>query len=144
MGEVYQRPNYYEIAFAYRDFGAEVALFEEIIQRYSQIPVTRVLEIGCGSAPHLSELTHRGYAYVGLDLSSAMLDDARIKVQASGANATFMVADMSQFQLDEAVDFTFILLGSLYVGNTASLVSHFDFGESRAEAGRTILSGLVY
>jgi SAM-dependent methyltransferase len=126
VGEVYQHPKYYEIAFSFRDVGAEVAVFEDVIRQYSRIPVTRMLEVGCGPAPHLPELTRRGHAYVGLDLSQAMLAYAYDRAQALQVSATFIEADMRHFHLPEPVDFAFMLLGSLFVQSTADLTAHFD------------------
>ncbi len=127
MNEVYQHPKYYEIAFSYRDFVAEVAVFEQVIKQYSHIPVSTVLELGCGPAPHLAELTRRKYQYIGLDLSPAMLEYAQNKAQAINASARFELADMTDFELLEQVDFAFILLGSLAeVQHTAGLISHFN------------------
>jgi SAM-dependent methyltransferase len=126
MNDVYKNPKYYEIAFSYRDIAAEVDILEQAIQQYSHIPVSIVLELGCGPAPHLVELTRRGYQYIGLDLSPAMLEHAQNKADATNTPARFELADMLDFTLDEQVDFTFILLGSLQARNTAELISHFD------------------
>jgi SAM-dependent methyltransferase len=126
MSSVYKNPKYYEIAFSYRDIAAEVDVFEHVIQQYSAIPASTVLELGCGPAPHLTELAHREYHYIGLDLSSAMLEYAQHKADVSNISAKFELADMTDFELSERVDFAFILLGSLQVRNTAELVSHFD------------------
>ena len=125
VGEVYQHPEYYELAFSWRDIGAEVDLFEEVIQRYSGIPVIRMLEVACGPAPHLCEISARGYEYVGLDLSRAMLEYASGKARTLRAPATLMEADMVDFHLNKTADFAFILLGSLYIRNTAELRAHF-------------------
>jgi SAM-dependent methyltransferase len=126
MGEVYQHPKYYEIAFSWRDVGAEVDVFEDVIRQYSRIPVARMLEVGCGPAPHLAELTQRGYTYVGLDVSRAMLAYAHDRAQALQASATFVEADMRHFRLTEPVDFAFVLLGSLFVQSTVDLTVHFE------------------
>ena len=126
MNDVYENPKYYEIAFSYRDIAAEVDVLEQAIQQYSQIPVSTVLELGCGPAPHLVELARRGYQYIGLDLSPAMLKYAQNKTEASNTPARFELADMMDFRLAEQVDFAFILLGSLQARNTAELISHFD------------------
>jgi len=74
---LYDAPQYYEIAFSFRDISAEVSLFEECFRRFSRIPVKSVLELGCGNCPHMEELTRRGYEYSGLDISEAMLDYSR-------------------------------------------------------------------
>lgn len=126
MSEVYSNPGYYEIAFSFRDIAAEVDVFEQCIEKYSQIPAATVLELGCGPAPHLTELARRGYRYIGLDLSSAMLEYAQSRADAVKASARFELADMMDFELDEQVDFAYILLGSLEPRNTAELISHFD------------------
>jgi len=81
MNDVYNNPKYYEIAFSYRDIAAEVDVFEQVIKLFSHIPVSKVFEIGCGPAPHLEEITRRGYQYTGLDLNPAMLEYSRNKLR---------------------------------------------------------------
>ena len=126
MNEVYRNPKYYEIAFSYRDIAAEVDVFDRVIKQYSRIPVSTVLELGCGPAPHLAELVRRGYHYIGLDLSRAMLEYAQSKAVEIHASAEFELADMTNFELAKPVDFAIVLLGSLQARNSAELVSHFD------------------
>jgi SAM-dependent methyltransferase len=126
MNDVYKNPKYYEIAFSYRDIAAEVDVLEQAIKQYSHIPVSTVLELGCGPAPHLAELARREYRYIGLDLSPAMLEYAQNKADAINASARFELADMMDFGFVEQVDFAFILLGSLQPRSTAELISHFD------------------
>lgn len=126
MNDVYENPKYYEIAFSFRDIAAEVDVLEHVIKQYSHIPVSTVLELGCGPAPHLAELARREYQYIGLDFSPAMLEYAQSKADAINSSARFVLADMTDFELVEQVDFAFILLGSLQVRNSAELVSLFD------------------
>ena len=121
MSEVYANPKYYEIAFSFRDIASEVDVFEHVIERYSQIPVATVLELGCGPAPHLAELARRNYRYLGLDLSSAMLEYAQNRADAADANARFALADMTDFRLDEQVEFAYIMLGSLVTFHTTDV-----------------------
>jgi len=66
MKTVYENPKYYEIAFSFRDIGAEVDTFERCFKEYAELPVKSILEIGCGPCPHLEELLQRGYVYTGL------------------------------------------------------------------------------
>jgi SAM-dependent methyltransferase len=98
MNEVYKNPKYYEIAFSYRDIAAEVDVLEQVIKQYSHIPVSTVLELGCGPAPHLAELARRKYQYIGLDLSPAMLEYAQNKADAINASASFELVDMTDFE----------------------------------------------
>lgn len=126
VGSVYQYPAYYELAFSFRDVAAEVDVFETLMQRYARIAVTTVLEVACGPAPHLVELTRRGYHYTGLDTSPTMLDYARQKARGLDIPAVFLGVDLRNFTLAAPVDFAFVLLGSLYVNSTAELSAHFD------------------
>ena len=138
MNDVYRNPRYYEIAFSFRDIPAEVDVIQELIRRHSRIPVSTVLELACGPAPHLGELVRRGYEYVGLDLSHQMLAYAQVRAGTIGAPARFELADMVDFQVAEPVDFAFVLLGSLLARNTAELGAHFDC------VGRALRPGGLY
>ncbi len=126
MHRIYDFPEYYEIAFSFRDIQKEVEVIEELVKRHSRIPARRVLEIGCGSAPHIAELVRRGYAYVGIDRNEAMLAAARKKASELGILAELWPADLVRFTLPEPVDLALVLMGSLYVKNTQELRFHFD------------------
>jgi SAM-dependent methyltransferase len=125
-GKLYDHPEYYEIAFSFRDIPAEVDLFEQCFKRFSKIPVRSVLELGCGNTPHLEELVNRGYQYHGLDLSQAMLKYSGEKASRMGVEINLVHGDMVDFSLENPVDFAFIMLGTLSVKSTAQLASHFD------------------
>lgn len=126
MNRIYDNPLYYEIAFSFRDIAREVDTMERCIQLFSRVPVRRVLEIGCGPAPHMMELMDRGYEYLGIDLSPKMLDFAAAKAEKAGLSPTLLSKDMIRFSLEDRADFAFVLLGSLFARNTADLISHFD------------------
>jgi SAM-dependent methyltransferase len=126
MNDVYDHPQYYEIAFSFRDVAAEVDVIDEVIGKFSDIPVSTILDLGCGPAQHLSEFIHRGYQYIGLDLSPAMIAYAQNQATMNNLTAKFKTGNMVDFQLDQQVDFALILLGSLQISSTKDLISHFD------------------
>lgn len=123
---VYAQPRYYEIAFSFRDLPYEVDVCETCIRRFAQTPVTHVLELAAGNAPHMPEWIRRGYRYTGLDYSPSMLEFARQKAKAHGAPAEFIQGDMNDFTLDEPVEFVYVMLGSLFAASPAQLKQHFD------------------
>ena len=135
MSRVYDYPDYYDIAFSFRNISEEVDVFEQCIDRFSRIPVRSVLELGCGNCPHMEELVRRGYEYVGIDLSDPMLDYSRAKATRLGIDVELAKADMNTFKRDRQVDFAFVLVGSLFAGNTAELVSHFESVAGALRAG---------
>ena len=56
----YSAPHYYEVAFDLNR-KAEVDFLEDCFKRYSRHRVRRVLDIACGTGPHLFRLARRGY-----------------------------------------------------------------------------------
>ena len=126
MKTLYQFPEYYEIAFSFRNIRREVDVLEEAASRFSKIPVRVFLDIGCGNSPHMEELARRGYGFVGIDISEEMPAFSEEKARRNGVSAQFSKADMVDFRIDRSVDFAFVMLGSLFVRNTAEIVSHFD------------------
>lgn len=135
MDNIYGFPHYYEIAYSYRDIPAEVNVMEEAMAKYSKIPVQTVLELACGNSPHMLELARRGYTYYGLDLNPTMLEFAQNKAEMYNCDARFYLANFIDFQLEEPMDFLYIMLGSLYVGNTEELLSHFKAIEAALKPG---------
>ncbi len=53
----------------------------------------RILDIGCGTGRHSIELTKRGYAVTGVDLSDSMLKRARQKAKEQKVDVDFRKAD---------------------------------------------------
>lgn len=135
MDSIYSFPHYYEIAYSYRDIPTEVDVMEEAIRKYSKIPVSSVLELACGNSPHMLELISRGYKYHGLDLNPTMLEFAQTKAQEHNHDAKFYLANLTDFILEEPMDFLYIMLGSLYVNNTEELLSHFKSAEAALKPG---------
>lgn len=126
MSGVYDFPRYYDMAFSYRDFAREVAVFNDCIARFSRVPVKRVLEICCGQAPHLEQLHRQKYEYVGVDRSAVMLERAREHAERIGAHAELLQQPLTDFSLSAPADFAFVALASLYVTNNEELFAHLD------------------
>jgi SAM-dependent methyltransferase len=129
----------YEVAFSFRDISAEVDVLEACFSRFSEVPVRSVLELGCGTSPHMEELVSRGYQYSGLDVSKAMLEYSRQKAQRIGLSVSLVEADMVDFRLGCKVDVVYIMLGSLYVTSASELATHF-----RSVAGALRKGGLYF
>jgi len=124
--QIYDYPEYYEVAFSFRDIPSEVTFMERCIERFSRIPVRRILEVACGPAPHARQFVKRGYHFIGLDNNRNMLDYATYKWRAVNPRPELIEGDMVRFQLPGTVDFAFIMLGSLYIDSQAGMTSHFD------------------
>ena len=63
-----------------------------------------ILDLGCGTGRHAIELTRRGYAVVGFDLSLAMLSRAADEAQDRDQKINFMQGDMREMSFEERFD----------------------------------------
>ena len=132
---VYNNPKYYEIAFSFRDIHQEVNFIEDVIKLHSQVPVKTFLELASGNSPHMIELCHRGYRYVGIELDKEMIRFAEDKISKTHIPAKVVKADMRSFSLPEHVDCAAVFLGSLYVQNDEELSSHLHSVASTLRSG---------
>ena len=123
---LYDFPEYYEVAFSFRDIQSEVEFMQTCMKRFSKRPVNNLLEIGCGHAPHAGELIQRGFKYFGLDINHKMLDYAKTTWKQLHPAPEFIRKDMVDFTMKESVDFAFVMIGSLYLKSEDDLLSHFD------------------
>jgi SAM-dependent methyltransferase len=145
--EAYRYPEYFDIAFAVPDVAREVDFFAAAIERFSSVPVRRVFEIACGTAPYLEEWQRRGYRYCGLDLSPPMLDNGRAKAARLGVAADFVAADMRDFDPGKIgpAELAYVLLGSIYVGSNREFLSHLDrIAEVLPAGGLYLLDSVVW
>lgn len=123
---LYDYPKYYEAAFAFRDIAIETAFMEHAFNCYSEIPVRRICEVACGQAPHAGELTKRGYDYTGLDINPNMVKYARDKWSQLAVRPKVVMGDLVDYELDRPADFTYVMIGSLYLPDTRSMERHFE------------------
>ncbi len=100
---MYSAPRLYEIAFDLNRKG-EVDFLEHCFKRFAKRPVRRVVDIACGTGPHLLRLAARGYRMTGLDLSPENIEFLRERTRAAGFDADLVVGDMTNFQLGARVD----------------------------------------
>ncbi|HEX3685558.1 MAG TPA: class I SAM-dependent methyltransferase [Bryobacteraceae bacterium] len=142
---VYDFPEYYRIAFSFRDIPHELNFLEQVIRTYSQIPVRHVLELASGTSPYLEELIRRGYSYTGLDINASMLRFARREARQKGIDAEFIRGDLRRFDFGRRTfDLVYVLLGSLYVGSNAELLKHLDcVARCLRRGGLYVLDGVV-
>ncbi|QMU96497.1 class I SAM-dependent methyltransferase [Microbacterium esteraromaticum] len=73
----------------------------------------RVLELGSGTGHKLIPVAADGHQSVGLDLSPAMLAEARRKADERGVSVEWRHGDMSDFDLDGEFDLIFIAANAL-------------------------------
>jgi SAM-dependent methyltransferase len=96
---IYDEPELYELACAYRDVPAEVTAIEAWCARHHTGPVRSVLELAAGPAEHARELARRGLRATALDRSPAMCEYAAARAKAEGLDLAVVEADMRDFTI---------------------------------------------
>jgi len=144
---IYDEPEMYELACAYRDVRGEVDALERWFVRHAPRAGRgevggggpgSVLELAAGPAEHALELARRGVAAVALDLSPAMCARARDKAHREGLGLEVVRADMRDFALSRRFDLVITMLNSVcHLMNLDDLVAHL-----RAAAAHTAPGGL--
>jgi SAM-dependent methyltransferase len=139
---IYDEPELYEAACAYRDVRGEVdALLRwSGKHRDSQTgPLRSVLELAAGPAEHSRELARRGLDATTLDLSAAMCARARELAAADAISVTVVQADMRDFSLPRQFDLAITMLNSL-----CHLLTLDDLLRHLASVARHLAPGSLY
>jgi SAM-dependent methyltransferase len=111
---IYDEPEFYEAACAYRDVPAEVSALLHWSDRHAEHKPRSVLELAAGPAAHARDLARRGLDATALDLSPAMCARARAEAAAAGLDLRVVEADMRDFDLPGApFDLAITMLNSL-------------------------------
>jgi SAM-dependent methyltransferase len=120
----YSAPRFYEIAFELNRKG-EVDFLVHCFKRFSSRPVRRVVDIACGTGPHLLRLADRGYKMSGLDLSPRNIQFLGERLAKKGHEGELVVGDMTDFRLASPVDAAICMQDSQgHLLKTEQLVAH--------------------
>ena len=65
--------------FSSADYATVRNIFLSAIKKYSKIPVTDILDLGCGTGALTAELADKGYNVIGVDYDETMLTEAAKK-----------------------------------------------------------------
>ncbi len=118
---IYDEPELYQLACAYRDVPAEVgALLTWCDKHYrgsarpagSRQRVSSVLELAAGPAEHARELARRALRATALDRSPAMCAYAAAQAAAAGLELDVVEADMRDFAIPARFDLAITMLNS--------------------------------
>ena len=96
---IYDEPELYELACAYRDIPAEVTALQAWCATHHTGPVSLVIELAAGPAEHARELARRGLRVTALDWSAAMCSYASAQGKAAGVDLAVIEADMRDFTI---------------------------------------------
>ena len=120
----YTAPRLYEIAFDMNRKG-EVDFLDHCFKRFARRRVRTVLDIACGTGPHLVRLAERGYRMSGLDLSRRNIEFLGERLAAKRLAGDLVVGDMTDFRLAQPVDAAICMQDSQgHLLTNAQLLAH--------------------
>jgi SAM-dependent methyltransferase len=103
VSSIYEKPELYQLACAYRDVPAEAGALLAWYGKHAQLPggesARTVIELAAGPAEHARELARRGLRATALDYSRAMCAYASGQARAGGLELAVVEADMRDFRI---------------------------------------------
>jgi len=105
---------------------------KDVMELLKPQPGEKILDLGCGTGTLTNELAASGAEVTGIDLSEAMLQQARENYP----QIAFIQADASNFQLDDKFDAVFSNAALHWVKNAEGAVS--SIWEALKERGRFV------
>lgn len=135
----------YDLLYEDKDYAGECDVLERMFSELGAVPISRVLDLGCGTGRHAVELARRGYDVVGVDRATHMLERARKRASAAGVDVTFLPGDVTTLQLDRRVEaalFLFAVLG--YQTTTADVLAALRSARRHLERDGLVLFDVWY
>ena len=100
----------------------------------------RILELCCGTGRLTLPIARDGYDISGVDYTSSMLDQAKIKASEEGLKISFIEADIRTLNLEEKYDLIFIPFNSIHhLYKNEDLFKVFDVVKSHLKEGGLFL-----
>src|SRR3972149_731314 len=94
----------YDLFYKDKDYSAECHYVINLINKYSVLPISSILDIGCGTGGHALIWAKDGIDVAGLDMSPTMLKYAKEKASELKLPISFMEGDVRSFDIGRKFD----------------------------------------
>ena len=122
--KLYNKAEYYRLAFSYRDIARECVFLEQIYYKHLKEKMTSCIEIASGPAEHAFYFANKNVNTAVIDISEDMIDYVQHKDANKRINT--YLKDMSNFKILEKFDISFMMLDSFaYLLTDEDINSHF-------------------
>jgi 2-polyprenyl-3-methyl-5-hydroxy-6-metoxy-1,4-benzoquinol methylase len=96
--------KYYDVMYSDKDYAKEAKYLEALLKKHARSRVRSILDIAAGTGGHAIHLARRGYQVEAIDLSSSMIERAKVKARSEHLGIEFHVADMRRLSLGKRFD----------------------------------------
>ena len=128
--------NYYDALYREKDYEKECDFLERIWEELSSEPISRILDLGCGTGGHALPLAQRGYDVTGVDRSEQMLAIARAKATQANLSVEFQHGDIRNLELGQTFDAAISLFAVMsYQTTNDDLAAAFRTARRHLEPG---------
>jgi SAM-dependent methyltransferase len=135
----------YDLMYRDKDYDGEVDLLERVFRQYATQPVTRILDLGCGTGNHALRLAARGYEVVGVDRSADMLVRAGQKAREQARTIRFHHADIRDADVGETFDAALMMFAVMsYQIGDADVLAALRTARHHLGSGGLLLSDFWY
>ena len=135
----------YDLLYSDKDYKAECDVIETLFHRYSKIPVSTILDLGCGTGSHAFALSSRGYDVVGIDRSEGMLAVAQQRLSNEKGKVRFQQGDIRTIDPGQQFDAALIMFAVLgYQVENNDVLSALQTARRNLKPGGLLLFDIWY
>ena len=135
----------YDLLYSDKDYKAECDVIETLFHRYSKIPVSTILDLGCGTGSHAFALSSRGYDVVGIDRSEGMLAVAQERLRSEKGKVRFQQGDIRTIDPGQQFDAALIMFAVLgYQVENNDVLSALQTARRNLKPGGLLLFDIWY
>ena len=135
----------YDLLYSDKDYKAECDVIETLFHRYSKIPVSTILDLGCGTGSHAFALSRRGYDVVGIDRSEGMLAAAQERLRSEKGKVRFQQGDIRTIDPGQQFDAALIMFAVLgYQVENNDVLSALQTARRNLKPGGLLLFDIWY
>ena len=128
--------NYYDTLYREKDYEKECDFLEQIWEELSSEPISRILDLGCGTGGHALPLAQRGYDVTGVDRSEQMLAIAKAKATQVNLSVEFQRGDIRNLELGQTFDAVISMFAVIsYQATNDELAAAFRTARCHLEPG---------
>ena len=136
---------YYNAFYQDKDYIGEARQIDELLKKYGNCNIKKLMNFGCGTGKHDIELSKLGYQCTGIDVSPLMIDIAKSNIKNEQVKVEFYVADIRKYVTEKKYDAVISLFHvTSYQNGNDDIMAAFRSARKALDKGGLLLFGVWY